>query len=95
MLLLDKGEGELRFGPDRYPLKPMDVVACPTGGAEVAHQIVNTGPATLRYLAVSTLAPVEVCAYPDSGKIGVYADTGGRHIFHASDSADYYDGEPP
>jgi uncharacterized cupin superfamily protein len=95
MFLILEGEGELRFGPDRYPLKPMDVVACPTGGPEVAHQIVNTGTSTMRYLSLSTLAPVEVCTYPDSGKIGYYTETGARRIHRIRDSADYYDGEAP
>lgn len=93
MFLILSGEGELRFGADRYPLRAMDVIACPTGGAEVAHQIINTGTETLRYLAVSTLSPVEVCEYPDSGKIGIYAETGPRALFRTGDRADYYDGE--
>ena len=43
MFFILEGEGELRFGSERYPLRALDVIACPTGGAEVAHQIVNTG----------------------------------------------------
>jgi uncharacterized cupin superfamily protein len=93
MFLILEGEGELRFGPDRYPLRPMDVVACPTGGPNVAHQIVNTGTTTMRYLALSTLAPVELCEYPDSGKVGTWSDTGTRGVFRTRDLADYYDGE--
>jgi uncharacterized cupin superfamily protein len=94
MFLILEGEGELRFGQSRYPLRAMDVIACPPGGAGVAHQIINTGPTILRYLAVSTLAPVEMAEYPDSGKIGVYGsveDSGG--IWRAADKVDYYDGE--
>lgn len=95
-----EGEGELRFGDQRYPLRPHDVVACPTGGPEVAHQIINTGSVTMRYLALSNLADVEVCEYPDSDKIGVTARTPeapdaprlrGLHRRHAA--VDYYDGE--
>ncbi len=37
--------------------------------AEVAHQIINTGTTTLRYLALSNLAELETCAYPDSNKV--------------------------
>ena len=55
MFFILEGEGELRFGAARYPLRPGDVLACPTGGAEVAHQIINTGTATMRYLAVPCL----------------------------------------
>lgn len=94
MFLILEGEGELRFGQSRYPLRAMDVIACPTGGPEVAHQIINTGASTLRYLAVSTLAPVELAEYPDSGKIGVYGrDVERGGTWRASDTVDYYDGE--
>ncbi len=71
MFLILEGEGELRFGDERYPIRKHDVIACPTGGPEVAHQIVNTGTTTMRYLALSTLAEVEACEYPDSGKVSV------------------------
>ncbi len=54
MFLILEGEGELRFGDRRYPLRRHDVIACPPGGPEVAHQIINTGTTTMRYLALST-----------------------------------------
>ena len=54
MFLILEGEGELRFGDQRYPIRQHDVIACPTGGPEVAHQIINTGTTTMRYLALST-----------------------------------------
>lgn len=97
MFLILDGEGELRFGDRRYPLRRHDVVACPTGGAEVAHQIINTGRTTLRYLALSNLALVEVCEYPDSGKLGAFADEPGtpalRGMYRAETTVDYYDRE--
>jgi len=43
MFFILEGEGELRFGDRHYPLRPHDIIACPPGGPEVAHQIVNTG----------------------------------------------------
>ena len=43
MFLIIEGEGELRFGDKRYPIRKHDVIACPTGGPDVAHQIINTG----------------------------------------------------
>lgn len=98
MFFILEGEGELRFGNERYTIRRHDVIACPTGGADVAHQIVNTGSVDLRYLAVSTLMPVEVCEYPDSGKVSAVAGKRGdrdiRHMFRAADAVDYYDGEP-
>jgi uncharacterized cupin superfamily protein len=97
MFFILEGEGELRFGSDRYPLRAMDVIACPTGGAEVAHQIVNTGSVDLRYLAISTVAAIETCEYPDSGKISILTGADGpqvrRHLFRTADDVDYYEGE--
>jgi uncharacterized cupin superfamily protein len=74
MFLILKGSGEVRIGPDTYPVREGDVIACPPGGPETAHQIKNTGSGELRYLAVSTRAGPEICEYPDSGKFGVYAE---------------------
>jgi uncharacterized cupin superfamily protein len=97
MFLIVDGEGELRFGEERFKLRRNDVVACPTGGPEVAHQIINTGTKTLRYLSLSTMSATEVCEYPDSQKIGVFATTsqtsGVRRIFRAEAGVDYYDRE--
>lgn len=97
MFLILEGEGELRFGQQRYPLRRHDVIACPTGGPEVAHQIINTGKAPLRYLSLSSMSATEVCEYPDSQKIGVFAGTppasGVRKMFRAEAGVDYYDRE--
>ena len=97
MFLILEGEGELRFGDRRYPLRRHDVIACPTGGPEVAHQIVNTGQVDLRYLALSTLAEVEVCEYPDSDKVllvtGKPGERGLRKMIQAEATVDYYDRE--
>ncbi|MBX9862488.1 MAG: cupin domain-containing protein [Hyphomicrobium sp.] len=98
MFLILEGEGELRFGDKRYPIRTHDVIACPTGGPEVAHQIINTGTTTMRYLALSNLVDVEICEYPDSGKVGAVAgrpgERGFRKIFRAENIFDYYDREP-
>jgi uncharacterized cupin superfamily protein len=99
MFLILEGEGELRFGDQRYPIRAHDVIACPTGGADVAHQIINTGSTTMRYLALSTLADVEACEYPDSGKVLVTAGARDQRIlrkmFRAENTFDYYDREAP
>lgn len=97
MFLILDGEGELRFGTHRYRLRRHDVIACPTGGPEVAHQIINTGSTTLRYLALSNLADTEICEYPDSNKIATFADAEGqiglRKLFRAEAAVPYYDRE--
>ena len=97
MFLILEGEGELRFGDQRYPLRPHDVIACPTGGAEVAHQIINTGTTTMRYLSLSTMADMEACEYPDSNKVLVSVrpswPSGLHKMFRAESTVDYYDRE--
>ncbi|RJF94152.1 cupin domain-containing protein [Sphingomonas cavernae] len=97
MFFILEGEGELRFGDQHYPIRQHDVIACPPGGPEVAHQIINTGTITMRYLAISTLVEVEACEYPDSGKVSVVAgkrgDRGLRKMFRAEADVDYYDRE--
>jgi len=74
MFFILEGTGELRFGQETYPVRPGDVIACPPGGQDKAHQIVNTGDTEMRYLAVSTKLSPEIAEYPDSGKFGVLAE---------------------
>jgi uncharacterized cupin superfamily protein len=97
MFLILEGEGELRFGGRRFPIRQHDVIACPPGGPEVAHQIINTGTTTMRYLALSTLGDVEACEFPDSQKILVLAGQRGernlRKIFRAEAEVEYYERE--
>ncbi len=97
MFLILEGEGVLRFGNQRYPLRRHDVIACPTGGAEVAHQIINTGAVPLRYLAVSNVVDIETCQYPDSNKImigsGKRGERGLWKMFRMDSAVDYYDRE--
>lgn len=94
MFLVLEGEGELRFGSERYRIGKHDVIACPTGGPEVAHQIINTGSTDMRYLALSNLENVEVCEYPDSNKVGIFASEPRspplRKLFHAETDVEYY-----
>ncbi len=98
MFLILEGEGELRFGDSRYAIRKHDVIACPTGGPDVAHRIINTGTTTMRYLALSTLSEVDACEYPDSRKVlvvtGQRREAGLRKMFRAENTVDYYDREP-
>ena len=97
MFMILEGTGELRFGDQRYPIRPHDVIACPPGGPDVAHQIINTGSTTMRYLALSTLVEIEACEYPDSQKVLVVAGPRGdrrlRKMVRAENTVDYYDRE--
>jgi uncharacterized cupin superfamily protein len=97
MFFILEGEGLLRFGDREYPLRKHDIIACPPGGRDVAHQIVNTGKTDLKYLALSTMARSEICEYPDSDKVGVYVGKPGsrdlRLMFRAEQAVDYFDRE--
>jgi uncharacterized cupin superfamily protein len=97
MFFILEGEGELRFGDARYPIRAHDVIACPPGGADVAHQIINTGATTMRYLSISTREDMDACEYPDSQKVAVFAGERGkrrlRKMFRAETTVDYYDRE--
>ena len=60
MFFVVEGEGEIRIGEARYPIRAGDFIACPPGGNETAHQIINTSAKELRYLAVSTMDMPEI-----------------------------------
>jgi uncharacterized cupin superfamily protein len=92
MFYILEGRGEVRIGAETFPIRAGDFIACPPGGPELAHQIVNTGTAELKYLAVSTMQGPEVCEYPDSGKIGVLADSI-RYVNRSDSQVGYWEGE--
>jgi len=100
MFFVIEGEGEYRFGEETYPIRKGDLLAAPTGGPERAHQIVNTGNAPLKYLAVSTMENMDVVEYPDSGKFLSFSSEDGnpqtarvRFIGRQDMSLGYFDGE--
>lgn len=101
MFFILEGEGEVRIGGTRQRVRRGDIIACPPGGPETAHQIVNTGTVELKYLAVSTQQMPEICDYPDSGKFLVAekqrnADgsvDGFRYVGRHDSAVGYWDGE--
>jgi len=101
MFFILEGSGEVRIGNTSHPIRKGDFIACPAGGPETAHQIINTGDVELKYLAVSTMQYPEICDYPDSGKFLVaegQRDASGkaqgfRYIGRSGTSVDYWEGE--
>jgi uncharacterized cupin superfamily protein len=102
MFFVVEGKGEVAIGDERLPIRKGDVICCPTGGPETAHQIVNTSDAELKYLAVSTKFSPEVCEYPKTSRFGVLVDqpagpkgepSAFRFIGRLEDSLPYWDGE--
>ena len=102
MFYIVAGEGQIRLGTERFAIRAGDVIACPPGGPEAAHQIINTSNGELRYLAVSTQQSPEICEYPDSGKYAVMDHfkmdeegnaSGFVAIARQSGGVDYWEGE--
>jgi uncharacterized cupin superfamily protein len=103
MFFIIKGSGELRLGDQRYPVRGGDIIACPPGGPETAHQLINTSERELKYLAVSTSLSPEICDYPDSGKFAIHAEfpsgvdgktqPGFHYVGREKELLDYWDGE--
>jgi len=89
MFFIVRGTGLLRYGSETRKIRAGDVICCPTGGPETAHQIVNDSDAELSYLSISTRLPAEICEYPDSNKVGAFA-TGWRQMTRAGDAVDYW-----
>lgn len=71
MFIVLEGSGEIRIGGDTFPIKVNDMISCPAGGPETAHQIINSSSAKLRYLAISTMEATDIIEYPDSGRIRI------------------------
>ncbi len=101
MFIILEGTGEYRFGDKKYPIRKGDCLAAPAGGPDVAHQILNTGDETLKYLGISDVTDPSVVEYPDSGKFAVSSRMKEgdprtaelRFIGRAKETLDYFDGE--
>ncbi|WJW76435.1 cupin domain-containing protein [Thiohalobacter sp. IOR34] len=101
MFFILQGQGCLRLGPARHPLRAGDVIAMPPG-PERPHQIVNDSREELRYLAVSTMEEPDIVEMPDSGKINIMVGSppGGNKsarklsaCFPKGAAVDYWEGE--
>jgi len=97
MFLILEGTGLLRHGENTFSLKKNDIIACPTGGRSLAHQIINDGATDLKYLALGTKKPFDICEYPDSDKIlsRVISEDESKlwNISKGNESYDYFEGE--
>ncbi len=59
-------------------------------GPEGAHQLYNHTENPCRFLDIRTVAGIDVCEYPDSGKINILPY---REVFQKDAKVDYYQGE--
>jgi uncharacterized cupin superfamily protein len=97
MFVVLEGEGTLRVAGEMLPIRAGDVMFIPPG-PEYPHQIINTSDAPMKYLSIGTVAPVEVCEYPDSGKFYASAEVEGQRVFaglqRSGAGLDYWEDEP-
>ena len=59
-------------------------------GPEGAHQLYNHTDKPCRYLDIRTVAGLDVCDYPDSGKVNILPY---REIYQSTNQVDYYKDE--
>lgn len=86
------GEGILRTPEGERKVTAGDFVFFPAGETG-AHQLINASETELlEYLDFDTDNDLEVCFYPDSGKIGVYGE-GLHQMYKTGDQVEYYEGE--
>lgn len=101
MLIVLSGRPTLRTSDGERLLDEGEVVAFPVG-PDGAHQVLNRGEGTVRFLIVSEMNATDLNGYPDSGKLlATNRAPGGRPVegskflsFRESDAVDYLDGEP-
>ncbi|WP_249692311.1 cupin domain-containing protein [Stappia sp. WLB 29] len=102
MFVILSGSGTLRYGCDEHAVIAGDVIVCPAGGPQTAHQLIAGPDGPLRYLAISSMREPDVMQYPDSGKLAVFAgsapggDKAARRldlVLRGDATAGYWDGE--
>ena len=89
LFVILSGKSTLRI-PDKFTeLKPGDIVFFETGPAG-AHQLYNHTSEPCVYLDLASENGLDVCEYPDSGKINILPE---RDIFQSVNRVGYYTGE--
>jgi uncharacterized cupin superfamily protein len=85
-----EGEAMLRLGDERYRIKAGDYVCFPAGQRS-GHCLINDQAVPFRFIMIGDREPNEVCVYPDSGKLMVYALD--RAVLRHGERVDYWEGE--
>ncbi|HEX7714178.1 MAG TPA: cupin domain-containing protein [Bacillota bacterium] len=83
------GKVTLRTPDEFVELSEGDIVFFETG-PQGAHQLYNHTQQACKYLDIRTEAGIDICEYPDSGKINIrpYGE-----LYQSEDKVDYYKGE--
>lgn len=86
-----EGTPSVRTHRGTLQCRPGDFIAFPVGTSGT-HQLLNDSAQEALVLLVGGEPEVEICHYPDSGKVGVYGRDFDR-MLKASPVLDYFDGE--
>jgi len=89
LFVILSGEATLR-SPDGFQKLSQGDVVFFEEGAEGAHQLYNHQDSPCTYLDLRTTIGIDVCEYPDSGKVNILPNI---EVFESSSSVDYYKGE--
>lgn len=95
------GNGRMRIGSGCHEVTAGDLIACPAGGPDSAHQLINSGTQELRYLAIGSNHSPDIIEFPDNGtyKAVDHAAPDGAPYFEAigrlCDSRDYWQDSTP
>jgi uncharacterized cupin superfamily protein len=89
LFVILSGEAVLR-SPEGYQKVSAGDIVFFEEGAKGAHQLYNPNDFPCIYLDVRTTIGIDVCDYPDSGKVNILPDI---QVFENSSSVDYYTGE--
>ncbi|MGD2060266.1 MAG: cupin domain-containing protein [Acidimicrobiia bacterium] len=99
MLIVLDGSVTVRTPDGDHVAGRGDALSFATGPAG-AHQLINHTDRDARVLMMSTMVSPEIVEYPDSGKVGVFAErapgdpsSGIRAILDGGAVVDYFDGE--
>lgn len=85
------GEGTLRTPEGMTSVSAGDFLHFPAG-PEGAHKLTNTGTEPLVYIDFDVIHDLDVCFYPDSGKMAVWGKDVNR-VYPVDANVDYYEGE--
>ena len=90
-LIVLAGRPTLRTPEGERVLEPGDTLCFPAG-PDGAHHVRNNGDELVRVAILSTKSDVGIAEYPDSDKVGVWAN-GTHYMLRRSDHLDYWEGE--
>jgi len=89
LFIIFEGEASLRT-PDGFEKVTKGDIIFFEEGPGGAHQLYNHTDSPCVYLDIRTIPAIDVCEYPDSGKINIVPY---QEIFHSSSRVSYFSGE--